>query len=226
MGDYPEGRNAMARRSKEAIYREKYNLIQKINKRIRDTVNKIGTMNETVQLWETALTLSGRETTTAYSQEDKMYHLLSRSKADIDKMSLKDLKTLEKQTPSWSTTKSQIVREMNADRKPGEQYTKANPPSLEEIKKAASLTQQLHKMFEENADLFYMLLDSTQVDDVKELSTLEMWEEVQKIQAQLDAGNPYNWTMPPEEVGEAYIARREKSNAAKNAALQKAYFEE
>lgn len=215
----------MARRSKEAIFREKYNLIQKINKRIRDTVNKIGVMNETVQTWESALTLSGRETTVAYTDEDKVYHLLSRSKKDINAMTLKDLRLLEKQTPEWSTTKKQIIREMNADRKPGEQYTRSNPPTLEEIKNAASLTQQLHKMFEENADLFYMLLDTTQVDDVRELSTLEMWEEVKKIKDGLTKA-PFDWSAPPEVVGEAYKKRREASMANMNAALQKSYFEE
>lgn len=216
----------MARRSNAAIYREKYNLVQKINKRIRDTVNRIGTMNETVQLWEMAISLSDRKTTTAYTDEDKVYHHLSRSKKDIESMTLKDLRLLEKQTPEWSKTKAQIVREMNADRKPGEQYTKKNPPTMEEIKKAASLTQQLHKMFEENADLFYMLLDTTQVDDVRELSTLEMWQEVQKIQSQIDKGVPFNWSAPPEEVGESYIKRREASMELRNAALQKSYFEE
>lgn len=213
------------RRSKEAIFREKYNLIQKINKRIRDTVNKIGVMNETVQTWESALTLSGRSSVQAFDNEDKMYHLLSRSKKDIDAMTLKDLRLLEKQTPAWSTTKKQIIREMNAERKPGEQYTAKNPPTLEEIKSAASLTQQLHKMFEDNADLFYMLLDTTQVDDVRELSTLEMWEEVKKINASI-ANNPFDWSAPPEVVGEQYKARREKSMALRNEALQRSYFEE
>lgn len=213
------------RRSKQEIFREKYNLIQKINKRIRDTVNKIGVMNETVQTWETSISLSGRMTTTAYSDEDKMYHLLSRSKKDIEAMTLKDLRLLEKQTPTWSTTQKQIIREMNADRKPDEQYTKKNPPTLEEIKNAASLTQQLHKLFEDNADLFYMLLDTTQVDDVRELSTLEIWEEVKKIQASIENG-PFNWSAPPEEVGEAYKRRREESARLRNEALQKSYFEE
>lgn len=216
----------MSRRSKTAIYREKYNLIQKINKRIRDTVNKIGIMNETVQTWETALTLSGRMTTAAYDADDKIYHLLTRSRKDIERMSLKDLRLLERQTPTWSTTRRQIIHEMNAERPEGKLYTRSNPPTLEEIRKAASLTQQLHKMFEENADLFYMLLDTTQVDDIRELSTLEMWEEVQKIQKQINAGQAFDWTAPPEEVGAAYIARREESARLRNEALQKSYFEE
>ena len=97
---------------------------------------------------------------------------------------------------------------------------------MEEIKSAASLTQQLHKMFEENADLFYMLLDTTQVDDIRELSTFEMWEEVQKIQSSLNAGKSFDWTAPPEEVGASYIARREESARLRNEALQKSYFEE
>ena len=210
----------------EKLYREKYNMIQKINKRIRDTVNKIGVYNETVQTWETALTLEGRESIQAFDENGVMYHLLSRSKKDIDKMSMEDLKQLEDQTPKWETTRSQIIREMNADRKPGEKYTRSNPPTLKEIKAAASYTQQLHKMFEENADLFYMLLDVTKVEDIKELTTMQMLEEVQKINSQLAAGQPFNWSAPPEVIGEAYKARLEDSRKRKEEALRKSKFTE
>lgn len=210
----------------EKLYREKYNMIQKINKRIRDTVNKIGVYNETVQTWETALTLDGRKTIQAFDENGVMYHLLSRSKKDIDKMSMEDLKQLEGQTPTWQTTQSQIIRQMNADRAPGEQYTRANPPSLAEIKAAASYTQQLHKMFEENADLFYMLLDVTKVDDIKDLSTMEIWEEVHKINAQLALGQPFNWSAPPEVIGDEYKARLADSRKRKEEALRKSNFTE
>lgn len=217
----------MARRSKQQIYREKYNLIQKINKRIRDTVNRIGVMNETVQIFETALTLSGRESVTAYDPEGKIYHLLSRSQKDIEKMTLADLRQLEKQTPTWSKTKEEIIREMNQDRKPEEQFTRANPPTFEEMKQAASLTRQLHQMFEDNADLFYMLIDTTGWDDVKEHTTLEMYQEVIKIQKYLDEhGGVFNWSAPPEEVGEMYRDRMEASQALRNAALQRSFFDE
>lgn len=216
----------MPRRSKAAIYREKYNLIQKINKRIRDTVNRIGVMNETVQIFETNLTLSGRERVTAYSPEGKMYHLLSRSKEDIESMTLKDLRLLEKQTPQWRTTKEQIIRQMNADRAPGEQYTRANPPTMKEIREQASITNQIHKMFEDNSDLFYMLLDVTGWDDVHEHTSMEIYDEIRKINASLEAGNVFDWSAPPEEVGEDYIRRREESQARRNEALQRAFFEE
>lgn len=214
------------RRSKAEIYREKYNLIQKINKRVRDTVNRIGTMNETVQIFETNLTLSGRESVKAYDAEGKMYHLLSRSKEDIERMTLKDLRLLEKQTPTWSQTKSEIVREMNRDRKPGEQYTRANPPTMEEIKNQASITKRVHQMFEDNADLFYMLIDVTGWDDIKEHTSLEIYQEAKRINDFVEAGGVFDWSAPPEEVGENYIVRREESQARRNAALQRAYFEE
>lgn len=214
------------RRSKAEIYREKYNLIQKINKRVRDTVNRIGTMNETVQIFETNLTLSGRASVKAYDAEGKMYHLLSRSKEDIERMSLKDLKLLEKQTPTWSQTKSEIVREMNRDRKPGEQYTRANPPTMEEIKNQASITKRVHQMFEDNADLFYMLIDVTGWDDIKEHTSLEIYQEAKRINDFVEAGGVFDWSAPPEEVGENYIKRREESQERRNAALQRAYFEE
>ena len=214
------------RRSKADIYREKYNLIQKINKRVRDTVNRIGTMNETVQIFETNLTLSGRASVKAYDAEGKMYHLLSRSKEDIERMTLKDLRLLEKQTPTWSQTKSEIVREMNRDRKPGEQYTRANPPTMEEIKNQASITKRVHQMFEDNADLFYMLIDVTGWDDIKEHTSLEIYQEAKRINDFVEAGGVFDWSAPPEEVGENYIRRREESQERRNAALQRAYFEE
>lgn len=210
----------------EREYRVKYNMIQKINKRIRDTVNKIGVYNETVQTWETALTLSGRHSIQAYDENGVMYHLISRRREDIENMSVEDLRQLEDQTPTWQTTRDQIIREMNADRQPGKQYTRANPPSLEEIRAKASYTQQLHKMFEENADLFYMLLDTTKVDDIRELSTMQIWEEVQKINAQLASGHPFNWSAPPEVIGDEYKARLAESRQRKDEALRRSNFVE
>ena len=210
----------------EREYRAKYNMIQKINKRIRDTVNRIGVYNETVQTWETALTLAGRHSIQAFDENGAMYHLISRSREDIENMSMQDLRELEAQTPTWQTTRDQIIREMNADRQPGEQYTRANPPSLEEIRAKASYTQQLHKMFEENADLFYMLLDNTKVDDIRELSTMQIWEEVQKINAQLASGQPFNWSSPPEVIGDDYKARLAESRQRKEEALRRSNFTE
>ena len=216
----------MPRRSQKDIYREKYNLVQKINKRIRDTVNRIGVMNETVQIFETALEIPGRKGIQAWDTEGNLYHLLSRSKEDIESYTLADLKLLEKQTPQWKTTKSQIIREMNRDRESGEEFTLANPPTMEELKQGASITHQLHAMFEDNADLFYMLLDTTGWDDIKEHSTLEIYQETVKIRNFLDKGGVFDWSAPPEDVGESYIARREASRDLRNAALQKSYFEE
>ena len=216
----------MPRKSQKDIYREKYNLVQKINKRIRDTVNRIGVMNETVQIFETALEIPGRKGIQAWDTEGNLYHLLSRSKEDIESYTLADLKLIEKQTPQWKTTKSQIIREMNRDRESGEEFTLANPPTMEELKQGASITHQLHAMFEDNADLFYMLLDTTGWDDIKEHSTLEIYQETVKIRNFLDKGGVFDWSAPPEDVGESYIARREASRDLRNAALQKSYFEE
>lgn len=209
------------------LYREKYNLVQKINKRIRDTVNRIGTKTEAVQIFQMSITLQGRAVTTAYSKNDEEYLLLSRSKNDIESYSLEDLKLLESQTPQWKTTKAEITREIEAERKniPPE---KRKPITLEDIKKQASITRAIHEMFEENADLFYMIIDSTGWDDIKEHTTEEIYQRVKTLHDQLDAGADYNWSAPPEAVGESYIVRREqsRSDAAYNAALQASYFEE
>lgn len=217
----------MAKKSDAKLYREKYNLVQKINKRIRDTVNRIGTKVESVQIFEMSITLSGRAVTTAYSENDEEYLLLSRSKKDIESYSLEDLKLLESQTPQWKITKSEITREIEEERKniPPE---KRKPITLEDIKKQASITRAIHEMFEENADLFYMMIDSTGWDDIKEHTTEEIYQRVKSLKDQLDAGATYNWSAPPEAVGESYIARRDQSraDAAMNRALQASYFEE
>ena len=206
--------------------RERYNLVQKINKRIRDTVNKIGVENETVQLFETALTLPGRATVTAYTEDGKVYHLLSRSKEDLAGYTTEDLQLLVEQTPKWETTKKELTAALNRDRKEGEQYTKENPPSLEDLREQAWLNLSVHKLFEDNADLFYMLIDSTGWEDIREHTREEIYREVHRIQDALDAGNVFNWSAPPEEIGEQYIQRREASRERRAAALRAAYFEE
>lgn len=222
----------------EKLYREKYNLIQKINKRIRDTINKIGVANEIVQNFEVSLTLDGRETIEAYSKEGAQYHLLSRSKEAIEKMSLEDLEQLASATPTWKTTKEELTRALNADRKPGEQFTKANPPTLDELRNQASLTRKIHKMLEDNSELFYMLLDkmsrgeSGEDEDaiynglnwnfVQDRSTEEIYQELKKIQDYLDAGNKWDWSQPYDLIGKQYSERYQESKRRKAAARQKA----
>ena len=206
--------------------RERYNLVQKINKRIRDTVNKIGVENETVQLFETALTLPGRATVTAYTEDGKVYHLLSRSKEDLAGYTTEDLQLLAEQTPKWETTKKELTEAINRDRKEGEQFTKENPPSIADLKEQAWLNLSVHKLFEDNADLFYMLIDSTGWEDIREHTREEIYREVHRIQDALDAGNVFNWSAPPEEIGEQYIQRREASRERRAAALRAAYFDE
>lgn len=222
----------------EKLYREKYNLIQKINKRIRDTVNKIGVANEIVQNFEVSLTLDGRVATEVYSKEGARYHLLSRSKEAVEKMSLEDLEQLASATPQWKTTKEELTRALNADRKPGEQYTRANPPTLDELRNQASLTRKIHKMLEDNSELFYMLLDKMQRgeagddedaiynglgwDIVQDRSTEEIYQELKKIQDYLDAGNKWDWSQPYDLIGKQYSERYQESKRRKAAALKKA----
>ena len=206
----------------EKLYREKYNLIQKINKRMRDTINRIGVLNEPVQIFQIAVSLPGRATISAYDSEGREYKLLSRSKKDIESMSLEDLRQLEAQTPEWRKTKEELTREINADLPP----EKRKKPTFKELKDQASITRKIHEMFEENADLFYMLIDSTQVDDIREMTTTEIYQEVKQLSGAINAGAAFDWSAPPEEVGEAYKRRREASERLKLEAMQRSYFEE
>lgn len=203
--------------------REKYNLVQKLNKRIRDTVYKVGVQNKTVELWRNKLQSRGFETTTAYDGDEE-YELLSRSAADLAKMDIEDLRRLEKQIPVWSKTKSAILEEMNRDRKEGEQFTRKNPPTLDEMRKFSKMHYEVARMFENNAELFYMLINNTQWEEIRDHSFEEIYNELQKIDP-----NNYQWRDPegniihPSEVGESYKKRREAKIAARDAALANAY---
>lgn len=203
--------------------REKYNLVQKLNKRIRDTVYKVGVQNKTVEIWRNKLQSKGFETITAYDGEEE-YELLSRSAADLAKMSIEDLRRLEKQIPVWSKTKSAILDEMNRDREEGEQFTRDNPPTLDEMRQFSKMHYEVARMFENNAELFYMLINNTQWEEIRDHSFEEIYKELQNIDP-----NNYQWKDPegniihPSEVGEAYKKRREAKIAARDAALAIAY---
>lgn len=203
--------------------REKYNLVQKLNKRIRDTVYKVGVNNKTVEMWRNKLQSKGFETTTAYDG-DTEYELLSRSAADLEKMSMDDLRRLERQIPTWSKTKAAIIQEMNREQPDNEKFTRDNPPTIDEMKKFSEMHYEVARMFENNAELFYMLINNTNWEDIRDHSFEEIYNELQKIDP-----NNYQWRdaqgniIHPSEVGESYKKRREAKNAARDAALSIAY---
>lgn len=206
-----------------AEQREKYNLVQKLNKRIRDTVNRIGTTNKTVEMWQNKLQLSGFETISAFDKDDTEYLLLSRSASDLSKMSMEDLQRLEKQIPRWEQTKSEIIKQMNDDLPPGQQYTKKNPPSFDEMRQFATMHYEVARMFDNNADLFYMLINNTNWDSIRDHSFEEIYNELQKIDPDNYAWMQGDKIIHKADVGEAYKKRRAASIEAKKLALQNVY---
>lgn len=205
--------------------RKKYNLVQKLNKRIRDTVKRIGAQNKVVQFWENKLQLPDFATVTAYDENENPYMLLSRSAEDLAKMNLSELERIAKTTYTWSETKKHLIIGMNKEKKAGEKFTRDDPPTVSEMRKYAEMHYEVARMFEENADLFYMLINETGWDDIREHSFEEIFEELKKI-------NPkeYTWQRGDEiihkaDIGEEYKARRDKKQEAMNAALQRAYFD-
>ena len=220
----------------KAEEREKYNLVQKLNKRIRDTVKKLGIYNETMRTWENRLQLKGRATTTAYYEEEYTdpetgeiktetyeYRLLSRSKEDLERYTLEDLQLLERQTPKWKQTKARLKRMMIKEEE--ETGNQVDPivynPSLAEMRDAAQIRYEVATMFAENEDLFYMLINTFQIEDIRQYSTKEIWEKLQKLDPER-----YAWRDPNTgrfishtQVGEQYKARRTAAMAARDRAM-------
>lgn len=217
--------------------REKYNLVQKLNKRIRDTVYKVGVQNKTVEMWRNKLQSKGFETITAYDRKpiyddegeiidyrEDEYELISRSSADLAKMSMEDLRRLDKQIPTWSKTKAAIMEEMNREQPDNKKYTRDNQPTMQEMIKFSEMHYEVARMFENNAELFYMLINNTQWEDIRDYSFEDIYNELQKIDQ-----NNYKWkdakgnVIHPSEVGKEYEKRRKAKIAARDAALANAY---
>lgn len=173
-------------------YEEKAKLAMKINKRMRDIINKTGLNSAEFDYFENRIQTGTLKTATAYNRkqvgededgepiyEDESYYLLSRSKADIESYSEEDLLRLEQSTRTWSQVKKEVTDAMARQQADDGKELKA--PTLSEINEFLSMRKLLREWFEESSDLVYQLLEITNWEDIGSHTDQEIIDQLKKI---------------------------------------------
>ncbi len=202
-------------------YKQKANLVMKLNKRMRDIINKTGFNTAEFSYWENRI--DTMTTTTAYTSDDQEYHLLSRSRKDIESYSDEDLQRLEKSTRTWSEIKRNVVQSMKEQQKKeienvsdldeGDYLYRGMQPTMKEINQFLEMRKTINEWFEENSDLVYALLESTGWADIQQHTTKEIMEKVKELRASSDYGNKQYNIDERDRLRAEYRARRKKVEA-------------
>lgn len=202
-------------------YKQKANLVMKLNKRMRDIINKTGFNTAEFSYWENRI--DTMTTTTAYTSDDQEYHLLSRSRKDIESYSDEDLQRLEQSTRTWSEIKRNVVQSMKEQQKreienvsdldEGDYLYRGMQPTMKEINQFLEMRKTINEWFEENSDLVYALLESTGWADIQQHTTKEIMEKVKELRASSEYGNKQYNTDERDKLRAEYRARRKKVEA-------------
>lgn len=160
-------------------YEEKAKLAMKINKRMRDIINKTGLNSAEFDYFENRIQTGTLKSATAYTADDESYYLLSRSKADIESYSDEDLLRLEQSTRTWSQVKKEVTDAMA--RQQAENGEELKAPTLSEINEFLSMRKLLRDWFEESSDLVYQLLEITNWEDIGSHTDQEIFDQLKKI---------------------------------------------
>ena len=195
-------------------YEEKAKLAMKINKRMRDIVNKTGLTTAEFDYFENRITTGTLKTATAYTENDEAYQLLSRSKKDIESYSESDLLALEQRTRKWSQVKEEVERAMNSQAL--EEGGEPVKHSMSEIREFLNMRKALRDWFDENHDLVYQILENTGWENIGSHTNQEIYNEVMKARAQ---GLKSYSEEDQDKIRSEYRARRERLQA--RLALQK-----
>lgn len=202
-------------------YKQKANLVMKLNKRMRDIINKTGFNTAEFSYWENRI--DTMTATTAYTSDDQEYHLLSRSRKDIESYSDEDLQRLEQSTRTWSEIKRNVVQSMKEQQKKeienvpdldeGDYLYHGMQPTMKEINQFLEMRKTINEWFEENSDLVYALLESTGWADIQQHTTKEIMEKVKELRASSEYGNKQYNTDERDKLRAEYRARRKKVEA-------------
>lgn len=202
-------------------YKQKANLVMKLNKRMRDIINKTGFNTAEFSYWENRI--DTMTTTTAYTSDDQEYHLLSRSRKDIESYSDEDLQRLEQSTRTWSEIKRNVVQSMKEQQKKeienvpdldeGDYLYRGMQPTMKEINQFLEMRKTINEWFEENSDLVYALLESTGWSDIQQHTTKEIMEKVKELRSSSEYGSKQYNTDERDKLRAEYRARRKKVEA-------------
>lgn len=197
-------------------YKEKANIVMKLNKRMRDIINKTGFNTAEFSYWQNRI--DRMATTTAYTKDDQEYSLLSRSRQDIESYTDEELQRLEQSTRTWSDVKRNIVQSMKEQQKKefenvpdldeDDYLYHGTQPTMQEINKFLEMRKTINEWFEENSDLVYALLESTGWADIQQHTTKEIMEKVKELRESKEYGNKQYNTDERDKLRAEYMARR------------------
>lgn len=221
-------KTAPTRAPLDPLTKEKDAIVKRLNERIASVVRHAGVNNEEVARWQSKLTRSGskyiskektfdpakvKTTKNVGRNRKETYQAISRSKKDLEKMNIEDLRRLEKQTRGWGAVKSEAKKRLKEQARaqtvinpfiPESEQPKIPDPTEEEIVSYIDKKEKVRQFIEGNSEAFYALIESTGWDDIRDHTTAEIYERIQGINM-----DNYQFEGTTGEIGAAYIARRE-----------------
>lgn len=195
-------------------YKEKANLVMKLNKRMRDIINKSGFDTAEFTYWQNRISggvYKTIQTTTAYTSEDQEYSLISRRKTDIESYSEEELRELEGRTRTWKEISAKVQQSMREQEENGgvdDVFAGEKRYSNQEIRSYLHMRKTINDWFESNADLVYQLLEKTGWADIQSQTTEDIYKKLNEIQ-QSNKVKTYT-DKQRDRIRAAYRARRQK----------------
>lgn len=195
-------------------YKEKANLVMKLNKRMRDIINKSGFDTAEFTYWQNRISggvYKTIQTATAYTSDDQEYSLISRKKSDIESYSEEELRELEGRTRTWREISAKVQQSMREQEEKGgvdDVFTGEKRYSNQEIRAYLHMRKTINDWFESNADLVYQLLEKTGWADIQSQTTEDIYKKLNEIQ-QSNKVKTYT-EKQRDKIRAAYRARRQK----------------
>lgn len=168
-------------------YEEKQRLVMRLNKRMRDIINKSGFNSQEFEYWQNRISggvYGTIRTTEAYTSDDQQYSLISRRRSDIEQYSEDELRELEDRTRTWSQIRDRVQQSMREQNIPGgsdNAYTGDRRYTNVEINDFLRMRKTINTWFEEHADLVYELIEKTGWSDIHEHTTKEIYDQLSKL---------------------------------------------
>ena len=195
-------------------YKEKAHLVMKLNKRMRDIINKSGFDTAEFTYWQNRISggvYKTIQTVTAYTSDDQEYSLISRKKSDIESYSEEELRELEGRTRTWKEISAKVQQSMREQEEKGgvdDVFTGEKRYTNQEIRAYLHMRKTINDWFESNADLVYQLLEKTGWADIQSQSTEDIYKKLNEIQ-QSNKVKTYT-EKQRDKIRAAYRARRQK----------------
>lgn len=168
---------------------EKQKIAMKINKRMRDIIDKSGFASAEFEYFENRILTGTLKAQQAWTRDGDQYYLLSRSKKDLEQYSDYDLRRLEDSTRTWSQIKTNVAEAMKRDKLlerennpflPEEEQT-YKPPTNAQVVEYLDIRKEIRDYFNTYEDLIYTLIEETGWSDVNERTDREILDAIKRI---------------------------------------------